>query len=352
MVTMSTEIQTEANRVNALLSTGPLSVDGKSHSRRNALKSGLSGRGLILPEKEAKLAESRKRSFAASFHLDKPDGFSEVLLSQIAVESVRMERCQQEEQLIREQASDEAGTLWQIERRIAACELGKTIHEDPEIVRLKLEMTFYGNGWLMGRWRILETALDTRGTWDAVESALAQDLSGTPAMLRGSMTYTTLDERKALVKKELEKLSKVSLDRYMQDQKSQDLAEVGVSSDLDKRLKTLKRYETASRRAFDKSLAELRRHLAEIKSNVKQANGLGQSSKSGRGDYETKPLTDRQLGQMVKEINEELDELEANQTKRVDTVPIAPAPMGLSSRPDRHLNRQQRRTLEAAKRSA
>ena len=350
--TMSNDTQTEANRANSLLSTGPLSVEGKSHSRRNALKSGLSGRGLILPENEAKLAESRKRSFATSFHLDKPDGFSEVLLTQIAVESVRIERCQQEEQLIREQSSAEAGTLWQIERKIAACELGKTIHEDPEIVRLKLEMTYYGNEWLKGRWMILHAALESRSTWDAVETAFAQDLSGTPAMLRESFTFNTLDERKALVKNELEKLGKVILDRYMQDQKSQDLAEVGVSSDLDKRLKTLKRYETASRRAFDKSLAELRRHLAEIKSNVKQANGLGQSAKPARQDYETKPLTDRQLGQMVKEINEELDELEANQTKRVDTAPTAPAPMGFSSRPDRHLNRQQRRTLEAAKRSA
>ena len=349
---MSTEIQTEANRANALLSTGPLSVEGKSHSRRNALKSGLSGRGLILPENEARLAESRKKSFAASFNLDKPDGFSEVLLTQIAVESVRMERCQQEEQLIREHASAEAGTLWQIERRIAACELGKTIHEDAEIVRLKLEMTLHGNEWLTGRWMILNAALESRSTWDAVETTLAQDLSGTPAMLRESFTFNTLDERKALVKNELAKLEKVNSDRFMKDLRSQDLAEIGVSSDLDKRLKTLKRYETASRRAFDKSLAELRRHLAEIKSNVKQANGLGQSTKPARQDYETKPLTERQLGVMVKEINAELDELEANQSKRVDTTPIAPAPMGLSSRPDRHLNRQQRRKLEAAKRSA
>ena len=211
---MSNDTQTEANRANSLLSTGPLSVEGKSHSRRNALKSGLSGRGLILPENEAKLAESRKRSFATSFHLDKPDGFSEVLLTQIAVESVRIERCQQEEQLIREQSSAEAGTLWQIERKIAACELGKTIHEDPEIVRLKLEMTYYGNEWLKGRWMILHAALESRSTWDAVETAFAQDLSGTPAMLRESFTFNTLDERKALVKNELEKLGKVILDRY------------------------------------------------------------------------------------------------------------------------------------------
>ena len=349
---MSPDIQTELNRINALLSTGPITVEGKTHSRRNALKSGLSSRGLILPENEAKLAESRKKSFAASFNLDKPDGFSDALLTQIAVESVRMERCQQEEQLIRAHASGEAGSLWQIERRIAACELGKTIHEDPEIVRLKLEMTFYGNEWLKGRWEILNTALESRSAWDTIEAALALDLSGTPTMLRESMGITSLEERKALVKKELAKLDKVNLDRFSQDQKSLDLAEVGVSSDLEKRLKNLKRYETASRRAFDKSLAELRRHLAEIKSNVKQANGLGQSSQTARVNYETKPLSERQLGVMVKEINAELDELEASMTNRVDSAPTAPAPMAISNHPARHLNRQQRRKLDAAKRSA
>ena len=349
---MSTDKQNEANRANALRSTGPLSLEGKNHSRRNALKSGLSSRSLILPENEARLAESRKRSFAASFSMDKPDGFSEVLLTQIAVESVRMERCQQEEQLIREHASEEAGALWQHERRIVACELGKTIHDDPEIVRLKLEMTYQGAEWLKGRWLILNMALETRGTWDAIESALAQDLSGTPAMLRESIKSETLDERKALVERELDRLRRLSYERGPLDEKLQDLAEVGVSGDLDKRLKTLKRYETASRRAFDKSLAELRRHLNEIKSNVKEANGLGQTSKPETQLYETKPSGVEELKRWEPEVEADLDAIDAEHEIQVDLGPAALTPIRLSSRPERQPNRKQRRKLAAVRRSA
>ena len=349
---MSTDKQNEANRVTARPSTGPLSLEGKNHSRRNALKSGLSSRGLILPENEARLAEARKRSFAASFSLDKPDGFSEVLLTQIAVESVRMERCQQEEQLIREHASEEAGALWHHERRIAACELGKTIHDDPEIVQLKLEMTYHGAEWLKGRWLILNMALETRGTWDAIEIALAQDLSGTPALLRESFKCESLEDRKTLVTKELDRLRTLSYERGPLDEKLQDLAEVGVSGDLDKRLKTLKRYETASRRAFDKSLTELRRHLNEIKSNVKEANGLGQSSKLETELYETNRLAVEAFKRWEEKVEAEAVAFLEEPARPAEPEPIAPAPIRLSSRPERQLNRKQRRKLAAIRRSA
>ena len=349
---MSTDNQIEANRANALLSTGPSSLDGKAQSRRNALKSGLSSRSLILPENEARLAESRRKSFAASFNLAKPDGFAEVLLTQIAVESVRIERCQQEEQLIRENASGEAGSLRQHERRIAACELGLTIHESPEIVRLKLEMTYHGNEWLKGRWSILKNALETRGTWNAIEATLAQDLTGTPALLRESTGLDSLDKRKALATGEWERLNKVSLERWMQDLKSQDLAEVGVSIELDKRLKMLRRYESASRRAFDRSLLELRRHIAHNTVKLQGSKDLGKSTTPSRDEYQTKPMTEKQLGVMVREINAELDEMEVATTKRVDTIPTAPAPMRPLSRPAVQGNREQRRKLAAMERSA
>lgn len=39
-----------ANRLNAQKSTGPKTREGKDASRRNALKSGLTGRGVVLPE--------------------------------------------------------------------------------------------------------------------------------------------------------------------------------------------------------------------------------------------------------------------------------------------------------------
>ena len=45
--------QLESNRRNALRSTGPRTVEGKASSRRNGLKHGLTGAGVVLPDEDA-----------------------------------------------------------------------------------------------------------------------------------------------------------------------------------------------------------------------------------------------------------------------------------------------------------
>lgn len=47
---MATEAQIRANQQNAMRSTGPITPGGKEQSRRNALKHGLTGAGIVLPE--------------------------------------------------------------------------------------------------------------------------------------------------------------------------------------------------------------------------------------------------------------------------------------------------------------
>ena len=56
---MTSQARIDANRRNAQLSTGPTSDSGKELSRRNALKHGLSGRGVVLPEREAEAVNAR-----------------------------------------------------------------------------------------------------------------------------------------------------------------------------------------------------------------------------------------------------------------------------------------------------
>src|SRR5881398_1911440 len=65
---MPTAAQIEANRANAQLSTGPTSETGKAKSSLNAVKTGLTGRTVLLPsddaavyEAEAHVAEFMKR---------------------------------------------------------------------------------------------------------------------------------------------------------------------------------------------------------------------------------------------------------------------------------------------------
>jgi hypothetical protein len=55
----------EANRRNALKSTGPTPVDGKIKSRANGLKHGLTGRGIVLPTEDAEEVDARFEALAA-----------------------------------------------------------------------------------------------------------------------------------------------------------------------------------------------------------------------------------------------------------------------------------------------
>jgi hypothetical protein len=53
---MSTIRQIEANRRNSEKSTGPTSVTGKAASSRNALKTGISAKSLVLPSDGSSLS--------------------------------------------------------------------------------------------------------------------------------------------------------------------------------------------------------------------------------------------------------------------------------------------------------
>lgn len=45
---MTSEKQIEANRENALKSTGPLSIEGKSRASKNAMKHGILSKNLVV----------------------------------------------------------------------------------------------------------------------------------------------------------------------------------------------------------------------------------------------------------------------------------------------------------------
>ncbi|MBV9266892.1 MAG: hypothetical protein JO061_12055, partial [Acidobacteriaceae bacterium] len=64
---MSTPAQIAANQKNAQLSTGPTSETGKAKSSLNAVKTGLTGRTVLLPGDDAALYESHVAQFVKHF---------------------------------------------------------------------------------------------------------------------------------------------------------------------------------------------------------------------------------------------------------------------------------------------
>ena len=76
---MSTAQQIAANQANAQLSTGPRTEDGKKRSSLNALKTGLTGRTILLPGEDA---ESYRTHCQNWIEVHKPVGHEEVELVQ------------------------------------------------------------------------------------------------------------------------------------------------------------------------------------------------------------------------------------------------------------------------------
>ncbi len=69
---MSSAAQVAANQANAQLSTGPRTIEGKAKSSYNALKTGLTGRTILVPKNEAGLYEEHVLNYDARFDPQTP----------------------------------------------------------------------------------------------------------------------------------------------------------------------------------------------------------------------------------------------------------------------------------------
>ena len=87
--------QLEANRRNGALSRGPSSSSGKAVSRRNGLKHGLTGAGIVLPEEDG--AEVERRLIAFEEELKPTGGVERELVKRIALMTVRLDRSAEHE---------------------------------------------------------------------------------------------------------------------------------------------------------------------------------------------------------------------------------------------------------------
>src|SRR5215469_3739812 len=87
---MSTPAQAIASRTNGALSHGPTSDTGKANSSKNALKTGLTGRTVLLPSDDAALYETHILSFVERYN---PTGDEETgLVQSLADTEWRLQR--------------------------------------------------------------------------------------------------------------------------------------------------------------------------------------------------------------------------------------------------------------------
>ena len=179
---MATARQIAANRRNATRSTGPRTREGKETSRGNALKHGLSGKGVVLPDEETKAVQARVAEWGPEF---KPSGeFESWLVEVVAVESVRIDLCFVKDAQIREAKARRAAACWEEDRRAEAEKLAARIAKRPEIVARELRRSAQGVDLLIERWECLADAAAQTGDWNEAQRSMALDLLGVAHDLR------------------------------------------------------------------------------------------------------------------------------------------------------------------------
>ena len=245
---MVTPAQIEANRRNALKSTGPRTERGKAVARRNALVHGLAAETLTLPV-EAEAVAARVAAWSPTFG---PSGeYDDWLMGEMALSSLRLERCQVLETALRDRSAARAASSWDEDREEEVEILGRKLTRSPSVVMHQLRATKQGCAWLLARWEGLQGALDAEGGWDESQVRLAKDLLGTPKELRNAPGALDGD-RRALVGGQVALLAaKHSGPMAELDDLDRDHAEIGFGRDLDKPVALVRRYEGACARRME-----------------------------------------------------------------------------------------------------
>jgi hypothetical protein len=260
---MATLKQIAANRRNALKSTGPTSQEGKKQSRRNALKHGLAGSGLVLPHEDSMAVEQRIAEWHSSL---KPfDNYETWLLEVIVVESIRIDRCRILDRVLRTEQVRRSGENWDDDQRQSAEEWAAKLAKNPTVVA-KLRSTSAGASILLERWQGLARALENGG-WSEPQEALVHDLLGIPEALREGVASPLnpcldgdpLAHRQEIVRGQIERLERLIGEILpARNAEKRGLLQAGVTDLEDRALMRLHRYESRCFRRLTWATSQMR----------------------------------------------------------------------------------------------
>ncbi len=159
------EAKLAANRRNAARSTGPRTPEGKERSRRNALKHGLTGSGVALPDEDR--AEIDRRYAALQSEMSPASEAGAAFLRRFAFMTVRIERCERHETAETSKRVRHAVARFDDERLAAVEAQGAKLYQEPDTTVRRLQATPEGIDWLLNEWSILRADLNhiDRNRW-------------------------------------------------------------------------------------------------------------------------------------------------------------------------------------------
>jgi hypothetical protein len=282
-----------ANKANATRSTGPRSAFGRRRAAQNSLKHGLTGAGVVIHDQDKDEVEARNEALQAE--LAPQSAMGAILVRQMAVLSVRMERGAKQESAalaVRVRHAEEAFDEERVDR---AEQLFEGLSEDPRGVLRKLRRMPEGVDRLVAAWDELRADLtrESRPTWTAAHMEKAANLAGlrgedARGSRLGALSRATWGDFEALSDREGAGLEEDARKAWARARLVERIDE--AVADLEEHLETLdfegieldragaadvalfdpsreatlaRRYESEARREFFKALKELRRVEAE-----------------------------------------------------------------------------------------
>jgi hypothetical protein len=150
------EARLNANRANSLKSSGP-SAEGRDVSRRNGLKHGLTGQGLVISEQDAAEVDRRAAAFRVEFDPKSTVGLA--MIGQLAILSVRMDRAAKHEFEAVARQTRHAVEAFDHDRIDTAESLYDAIGDDPRRSLRMLKRTPEGADRLLEAWGELKDDL-------------------------------------------------------------------------------------------------------------------------------------------------------------------------------------------------
>jgi hypothetical protein len=244
------EARVTANRLNALKSTGPRTVEGKERSRANALKHGLCC-SVVVPE-SLELVQQRSIEFYCTL---KPQNEMHLwMVNQAALFSVRIDRSQRIERRVRDKMALRAELTWDDDRSFEVEIVARSLAKDPSATVEALRRTSHGCEWMMKRWAMLAYVADTQA-WTEEQNRLAFDLLATPAAFRPGQqpgividlegrVIEGADDPAAVARREIAALKERREVVGDIDEVDRALAASDLTNEGDPELRRLRRYES------------------------------------------------------------------------------------------------------------
>ena len=259
----TTDARTIANRKNAMKSTGPRTPEGKAISRRNSLKHGLSGDGVVFLDEETVEVERMTRALIQQ--LKPRHELSKGLVERIAILSIRLTHCALHERLFMTLKGEQAGQDFDDERIDRVTALFASLEVTPDASFRKLGRTWDGVNRLLEGWTDLKSDLD-QDLWTPSHAGRAANLQGFPAHDCHALAFQVSPrcaEGKArlgqIIDREIEGLTAV-LDDFDDDEirRERDLIVKLARFTPDAETLLTRKYEAAAERNLFRTLREAR----------------------------------------------------------------------------------------------